>query len=494
MDNHKKNNMKSSTAKELSDISEDDTNSNDNKCRQKSVQETSIDKKPVSLINKTDEEDELDFEEEEGECSDIKEVSGSKTILDVADKGKTDLEEGEVTDEDEHRPEENDTKPVCRFYTRGQCTWGISCRFLHPGVTDKGNYTMFDMVRPVNASNGFGSVYQHDAFRDFRAHSSLPQPGSYLNIPNRVNVMNESLSESAWERGLRTAKEMMRKANKRKEQDIDFEDKKMNLSLSQDELDKDNYYTKEMSPSEAYTRLNERSSIYIVEQKSSHDDKFYGRSSRYRMRDISISRATQHDEIGRHRLKPSREVIVQRAEDWNDPWMRKKSPLNSLKRQSYSSHSSYSDSSSSSSSLSETSSGSTSSTSLIKLKRQSKNKSDNERNSFSKKLCRSRPPLQKRISQTTKTSSPKYSSSKSLLPVYYQDHAIQRETVSTVSKKRSHRKVSESSSETSCSSPSESDSTDETSSKSSIKNIRTRDVAFNERKTASIKKAKLGKE
>lgn len=59
------------------------------------------------------------------------------------------LEDGEVTDGDEKRPEENEPKPVCRFYTRGQCTWGVSCRFLHPGVTDKGNYTMFDMVRPI---------------------------------------------------------------------------------------------------------------------------------------------------------------------------------------------------------------------------------------------------------------------------------------------------------------------------------------------------------
>lgn len=41
---------------------------------------------------------------------------------------------------------------------------------------------------------------------------------------------------------------MMRKANKRKEQDMDFEDKKMNLSASQDELEKDNYYIRERSP------------------------------------------------------------------------------------------------------------------------------------------------------------------------------------------------------------------------------------------------------
>lgn len=55
--------------------------------------------------------------------------------------------------------------------------------------------------------------------------------------------------ESAWERGLRSAKEMMRKANKRKEQDMDFEEKKMNLTLAQDELDKENgYYTRAPSP------------------------------------------------------------------------------------------------------------------------------------------------------------------------------------------------------------------------------------------------------
>lgn len=48
------------------------------------------------------------------------------------------LEEGELTDEDEARPEETEPRPVCRFFSRGQCTWGASCRFLHPGVTDKG--------------------------------------------------------------------------------------------------------------------------------------------------------------------------------------------------------------------------------------------------------------------------------------------------------------------------------------------------------------------
>lgn len=54
---------------------------------------------------------------------------------------KEELEEGEVTDEDEVRPEETEPRPVCRFFSRGQCTWGASCRFLHPGVTDKGQFS-----------------------------------------------------------------------------------------------------------------------------------------------------------------------------------------------------------------------------------------------------------------------------------------------------------------------------------------------------------------
>lgn len=36
--------------------------------------------------------------------------------------------------------------------------------------------------------------------------------------------------------------QMIRKSSKRKETEVDFEDKKMNLTLSQDEIDKENDY------------------------------------------------------------------------------------------------------------------------------------------------------------------------------------------------------------------------------------------------------------
>lgn len=52
---------------------------------------------------------------------------------------------------------------------------------------------------------------------------------------------------------------MMRKANKRKESDMDFEEKKMNLSLGQDELDREaGYYVRPASPEPPVERWPER--------------------------------------------------------------------------------------------------------------------------------------------------------------------------------------------------------------------------------------------
>ena len=49
-----------------------------------------------------------------------------------------DCEEGEIK-EPGSKPF---VKPHCRFFMRGHCTWGINCRFLHPGVNDKGRLTL----------------------------------------------------------------------------------------------------------------------------------------------------------------------------------------------------------------------------------------------------------------------------------------------------------------------------------------------------------------
>ena len=54
---------------------------------------------------------------------------------------------------------------------------------------------------------------------------------------------------TAWERGLRQAKEMKRLSQQRKETDIEYEEKRTTMSLTQAELDRENdYYTRPASP------------------------------------------------------------------------------------------------------------------------------------------------------------------------------------------------------------------------------------------------------
>ena len=75
-----------------------------------------------------------------------KETNASNAESEIANKAlesflEEELEEGEVSDEDEEaRKERLKPQPVCRFYSKGACTWGSSCRFIHPGVLDTGRY------------------------------------------------------------------------------------------------------------------------------------------------------------------------------------------------------------------------------------------------------------------------------------------------------------------------------------------------------------------
>lgn len=77
-------------------------------------------------------EEQLDFEAEEGECSpkpESKKIVVEEREEMKPEKEQSDLEEGELTDDNDAKTEETE-RPVCRFFSRGHCTWGTNCRLV----------------------------------------------------------------------------------------------------------------------------------------------------------------------------------------------------------------------------------------------------------------------------------------------------------------------------------------------------------------------------
>ena len=85
---------------------------------------------------------------------------------------------------------------ICRFFQRGHCTWGDQCNFIHPGVNDKGGYSLFGDAgkkEPPRISRMLQPEYIYKGGLpsvDPRLPPPVPKP------------------ETAWERGLRHAKEV----------------------------------------------------------------------------------------------------------------------------------------------------------------------------------------------------------------------------------------------------------------------------------------------
>ncbi|XP_059856593.1 zinc finger CCCH domain-containing protein 18 isoform X2 [Delphinus delphis] len=142
-----------------------------------------------------------------------------------------DLEEGEVKDPSDRKVR---PRPTCRFFMKGNCTWGMNCRFIHPGVNDKGNYSLITKAEPF-PPNGAPPLGPHPLM------PANPWGGPVVDeiLPPPPP---EPPTESAWERGLRHAKEVLKKATIRKEQEPDFEEKRFTVTIGEDEreFDKEN--------------------------------------------------------------------------------------------------------------------------------------------------------------------------------------------------------------------------------------------------------------
>ncbi|ELT92119.1 hypothetical protein CAPTEDRAFT_223541 [Capitella teleta] len=165
-----------------------------------------------------------------------KDVEGSSEDGELSDD---DCEEGEIKedrksrDRSRHQQQQQteadvDSGPqICRFFLRGNCTWGAECRYVHPspgGGRDR--WTQGPLAGRL------GHHPSSSSWEQIRAPIHMEQDSPPHRVPPPPTPAQASPpTESAWERGLRHAKELRRKAMQRKETEENFEEKKMTLSL-----------------------------------------------------------------------------------------------------------------------------------------------------------------------------------------------------------------------------------------------------------------------
>ncbi|GIY38622.1 zinc finger CCCH domain-containing protein 18 [Caerostris darwini] len=285
-----------------------------------------------------------------------KEIKTNNALAeDVKDDGECsddeDLEEGEVKDPDDQPVTKEKPRQVCRFFNRGVCFYGLQCRFLHLNKDNKGNYNMFAPSPPKNyesthVANVISPPGQHAIVHRSATHRAAPD---FVPIPPPIPILPEP--ESAWEKGLREAKELVKRANKRKE-DPDFEEKRLNLKISAEVTEKE----KENDGVKNFTfKKKKREEADVVRYEPTYSEppyyesrpQFIGRYENYEIRytradrgadrggrprmnrkpyDDRGARFNQRSEMANWRNDRMENLSKARGESFFDPWRRSKSP------------------------------------------------------------------------------------------------------------------------------------------------------------------------
>ncbi|OWA52591.1 hypothetical protein BV898_17040 [Hypsibius exemplaris] len=165
--------------------------------------------------------------DEEGEASDDGEIKDENGKADSGEEGE--LEDGEV-DEDEDG-ERKSKDQLCKYFYKGQCTWGGQCRFIHPGYVDKGDYNMFAGSKPKPAPSAEPPVKPAPPAEAPRPRSPPPPrmnsllghpPAALLRLPIIPPdffppIPEPPRRETMWEKGVKQARHLAQAAAKKRD-------------------------------------------------------------------------------------------------------------------------------------------------------------------------------------------------------------------------------------------------------------------------------------
>ncbi|KAL3997885.1 hypothetical protein ACH3XW_12755 [Acanthocheilonema viteae] len=212
-------------------------------------------------------EDELS---EEGEIDDLEEgelksdedsVTGSIHSNEKSTRRSVNRNREKFLERSPHRSWRDDPTSVgiCKFYLRGTCTWGQDCKYLHI------KEPRLDGSVPAVQSSSNESTYSQCSNNARRSRSKeFNKPGiNALTIYPSSSTSNENEGsngdETAWEKGLRQARELMIRASKKREEEPDFDRKRLILVPSGD-MDRPRTTDEESDDSRGYRKIRRRTS------------------------------------------------------------------------------------------------------------------------------------------------------------------------------------------------------------------------------------------
>ncbi|KAK6106565.1 hypothetical protein QQG55_24715 [Brugia pahangi] len=197
--------------------------------------ESSIHKVIVSTGKEV--EDELS---EEGEIDDLEEgelksdedsVTGSIYSNEKSTRRSVGQNRGKVLERTPHRLWRDSSAPVgiCKFYLRGTCTWGPDCKYLHM------KESRLDGSAPVQSSSN-ESTYSERMNTTDKGRTKTDTNALTVYPSSSTSNENERSNgnETPWEKGLRQARELMMRASKKREEEPDFDRKRLVLAPSGD--------------------------------------------------------------------------------------------------------------------------------------------------------------------------------------------------------------------------------------------------------------------